>query len=47
MRFLFAAALVFCVAGPVWPQQESRQDRGKRVVDEAVQALGGDAFRTL
>ena len=23
---------------------ETRQDRGKRVVDEALQALGGDAY---
>jgi len=32
------------LAGGLWAQQETRQERGKRVVDEALAALGGDAF---
>jgi hypothetical protein len=48
LRNLRAATLLVCAAIPAWPQQqESRPDRAKRVVDEAVQALGGDAFLTL
>lgn len=38
--FALAAALAIHA-----PAQETRQDRGKRVVYEAVKALGGDAFR--
>jgi len=32
------------LAGGLWAQQETRQERGIRVVDEALAALGGDAF---
>src|ERR1039458_9636085 len=45
-RISLAATLLLC-ASSAWPQQENRQDRGKRAIDEAVQACGGDAFRTL
>lgn len=40
------AVLLLC-AIPAFSQQETRQDRGKRVIEEALQACGGDAFRTL
>jgi len=38
--------LLACAAlsGGLWAQQETRQARGKRVVNEALAALGGDAF---
>lgn len=45
-RFL-AAALLGCAATPAWAQQESRLDRGNRVVHEALKAVGGDAFLAL
>jgi hypothetical protein len=32
------------LASGLWAQQETRQERGKRVVNEALAALGGDAF---
>jgi len=32
------------LAASAWAQQETRQDRGKRVVQEALAALGGDGF---
>jgi len=44
---LLAAALLGCVANHAWAQPESRQDRGRRVVYEAVKAVGGDAFLAL
>ena len=44
---LFAAALLWFAASPAWPQQESRPERGRRVVHEALAALGGDAFLAL
>lgn len=47
MKILLAATLVIYAASPLWPQQENRQDRGKRVIDEALQAVGGDAFLAL
>jgi hypothetical protein len=47
LRNLRAATLLICAALPAWPQQESRQDRGKRVIDEALQAVGGDRFLAL
>ncbi len=37
---ILLAACAAVLAGPA----ETRQDRGKRVVNEALQALGGDAF---
>ncbi|MBZ5617971.1 MAG: hypothetical protein LAQ69_04440 [Acidobacteriia bacterium] len=39
---LLAACLSGSAAGA-----ETRQERGKRVIDEAVEALGGDAFRHM
>ena len=44
---LFALMLSACATTSAWPQQESRPDRGKRVVNEALKALGGDAFLAL
>jgi hypothetical protein len=39
-------AMAGCLAFSVWlaGAAETRQERGKRAVDEALQALGGDAF---
>ena len=48
LPLLFAAALLSAAAGPAAAQpQESRQDRGARLVREALKALGGDAFLAL
>jgi len=44
---ILAAALLVCAVGPVGAQQESRPDRGNRVVHEALKAVGGDAFLAL
>ena len=44
---LLAAALLVSAASSAWPQQESRPDRGRRVVREALAAIGGDAFLAL
>jgi hypothetical protein len=44
---LLAAALLVSAASPAWAQQESRPDRGARVIHEALQAVGGDAFLAL
>lgn len=44
---LLAAALLVSAASPAWAQQESRQDRGNRLVHEALKAVGGDAFLAL
>jgi len=41
---LTAAALVGGLFAQQEPRQETRQERGKRVVQEALAALGGDAF---
>lgn len=40
------ACLLACaaLAGSLWAQEETRQERGRRVVNEALAALGGDAF---
>jgi len=46
-RALLAAALLACVSLPARAQQESRPDRGRRVVHEALAAVGGDAFLAL
>jgi hypothetical protein len=46
-RALLAASILSCAATSAWPQQETRQDRGKRVVQEALAAVGGDAFLGL
>jgi hypothetical protein len=39
-----AAGLAFCAMAALCFGAETRQERGKRVVYEALQALGGDAF---
>ena len=39
-----AALLLFAVAALAPAADETRQDRGKRVINEAVAALGGNAF---
>ena len=42
MKSLVAAALI--AAGALTLRAETPEQRGKRVVDECVQALGGDRF---
>ncbi|SPE24286.1 conserved exported hypothetical protein [Candidatus Sulfopaludibacter sp. SbA3] len=39
-----AAIVVLAVAGLLTAADETRQERGKRILNEAIQALGGDAF---
>lgn len=53
-QMLLAGLLLLCAANLASSQesrqesrQETRQDRGKRVVDEALKAVGGDAFLAL
>jgi len=46
MRTLWAALLVAGLAG-VGARAETHQQKGKRVVEEAVAALGGQAFLTM
>lgn len=41
---LFCLITCTALAGGLWAQQETHQARGKRVVNEALAALGGDAF---
>src|SRR3954470_20305975 len=36
--------LLVCLQATTFAAPETAQDRGKRVVNEALQALGGDAF---
>jgi hypothetical protein len=43
MKHLAIILLTLCTAGYTAPA-ETRQERGKRVVQEALEALGGDAF---
>jgi hypothetical protein len=46
MTFLRLLACVL-LAGAGLPGAETKQERGKRVIDEAVAALGGDKFLTM
>jgi len=43
-KWLFCLLACAALVGGLWAQEETRQARGKRVVDEALAALGGDAF---
>jgi hypothetical protein len=43
-KWLLCLLVSAALAGGLWAQQETRQERGKRVVNEALAALGGDAF---
>jgi len=43
MKWCIAAIAAACLAGS-GAAEETRQQRGKRVVDEALKALGGEAF---
>src|ERR1051325_11292123 len=42
MKWMICLAAVFCAVSPAGA--ETAQERGKRVVNEALAALGGDAF---
>src|SRR5258708_37621493 len=45
MRWMYLAA--FVVAGALWLHAETPEQRGKRVVDECVQALGGSRYLSM
>jgi hypothetical protein len=45
-KTMMRAALVLLICAALLPG-ETKQERGKRIVDEAIAALGGDAFRQV